>query len=350
MRQEKKSKLANSNFSVNRTRLSVRNVSKGVGELKLKELFQNAVNKALEGKAHGAKGGRGGRSQGRLDPPPEGVGPVKVLGANLVRDKTKIDPETGKALTKGYGFVEFSEHAHALLAVRALNNCSETAKQHNLGRRLMIDFALDDARIVRQRRIKQVRVERAKQRRAAAAQEEAAAEGEEGEGKKLGRGALQRQKKRSRDAAGESAGGSKSKNGGKDLKKAGGSSKVRWGEASSQEGLHEKDLSKPYREKGNKMDGVVRAGTGRRTAIDPRGAAGAAKAAAKKKGQAAKTALRSSDTQLAELVSEVGDVMPKAKKAKRGNKDKPDDFDKLVKQYNSSLFKSDAGQGGRWFD
>ena len=33
-----------------------------------------------------------------------------------------------------------------------------TGKKHNGGKRLMIDFALDDARILRQRRIKQVRV------------------------------------------------------------------------------------------------------------------------------------------------------------------------------------------------
>ena len=31
------------------------------------------------------------------------LGPVKVVSANFVRDKLKIDPETGKPVTKGYG-------------------------------------------------------------------------------------------------------------------------------------------------------------------------------------------------------------------------------------------------------
>jgi hypothetical protein len=52
--------------------------------------------------------------------------------------------------------VELTEHEHALAAVEALNNKSDVARDLNKGKRLMIDFALDDARVVRQRRIKQV--------------------------------------------------------------------------------------------------------------------------------------------------------------------------------------------------
>jgi hypothetical protein len=205
----------------------------------------------------------------------------------------------------------------------------------------------------------QVRVERAKERRAAAAQEEAAAAaaagGEEAGGKKLGRGALQREKKRKREEAGEAGGkggkgGNAGAKGGGKADKAGGS-KVRWGEAKVERGEGSRDLSKPYREKGNKMEGVVRAGAGRRTTIDPRGAAAAKKGTAAKGQRNGGTAVvASGDKQLAKLVSDVGDVMPKAKKARGGGKDKPDDFDRLVKQYNSSLFKAEGGQGARWFD
>ena len=150
--QEKKSKLANTNFSVNRTRLSVRNVAKGVTEAQLKAVFHDAVVRALAGAGGAASGKEKKDSAGDA----ANVGPVKVVGANLVRDKTKIDPATSLPLTKGYGFVEFTEHAHALLAVKHVNNSASVAKQHNAGKRLMVDFALDDARIVRQRRIKQV--------------------------------------------------------------------------------------------------------------------------------------------------------------------------------------------------
>jgi nucleolar protein 4 len=257
-------------------------------------------------------------------------------------------------------FVEFTEHAHALVALRRLNNCAATAKKRNFGKRLMIDFALDDARIVRQRRIKQVRVERAKQRRAEAAKEEQASE-EPGDGKRLGRGALQRLKKRQHpdadeDEAGKSAKKAKGKGGEESMSKA----KVKWGTAEHSEGNSVKDLSKPYRERGNKMDGVVRPGAGRRAPApaDPRGVKAAAEAGGgnKNKGKnkagaaaaKAKTAAQLNDQHLASLVAEVGHVMPKTKKSKK-NKDKEDGLDKLVKQYTSTLFKSGQNEG-RWFD
>lgn len=234
-----------------------------------------------------------------------------------------------------------------------MNNCPVIAKKHNFGKRLMIDFALDDARIVRQRRIKQVRVERAKQRRAEASKEEAAAEEAES-GKRKGRGAIQREKKRKR-ADGE--GTDEPVKGGKGGKQGGGGGKggtegkVKWGKAEDEEGRRTKDLSKPYRERGNNVDGMVKASATRRAPApaDPRGAKAAGKGAgAAKKAQAA-AAVRSGDAHLASLVEEVGDMMPKKKKVKR-NKQKEDGLDQLVKQKYSSLFAKSGGGEGRWFD
>lgn len=254
-------------------------------------------------------------------------------------------------------FVEFTEHAHALVALRRLNNCAATAKKHNFGKRLMIDFALDDARVVRLRRIKQVRVERAKHRRAEAAKEEQATEEAE-HGKRLGRGALQRLKKRQRpeDADDDNAGKGQSAKKAKGTGAEDGKGKVKWGTAEESEGKTPKDFSKPYRERGNKMDGVVRPGAGRRALApaDPRGAKAAAAAEAgrgnKNNGAAAKAkaAAQLNDQHLASIVAEVGDVMPKTKKSKK-NKDKEDGLDKLVQQYTSTLFKSGQSEG-RWFD
>ena len=58
--------------------------------------------------------------------------------------------------------------------------------------------------------------------------------------------------------------------------------KVQWVEAQDETGRYKKDLSKPYRERGNKVDGVVKAGSGRRAPApaDPRGVKAAAKDAA----------------------------------------------------------------------
>jgi hypothetical protein len=110
-------------------------------------------------------------------------------------------------------------------------------------------------------------VERAKQRRAEATKEEQAAEAAEvGTAKKPGRGALQREKKRKRGGKEEEATGSK----------------VQWVEALEETGSYKKDVSKPYRERGNKVDGVVKAGSGRRapSPADPRGVKAAVKNAA----------------------------------------------------------------------
>jgi hypothetical protein len=124
-----------------------------------------------------------------------------------------------------------------------------------------------------------VRVERAKQRRAEATKEEHAAEAAEaGTAKKPGRGALQREKKRKRGGKEEELTGGKV--GSKASKQS--ASKVQWVEAQDETGSYKKDLSKPYRERGNKVNGVVKAGSGRRAPApaDPRGVKAAAKDAA----------------------------------------------------------------------
>lgn len=125
---------------------------------------------------------------------------------------------------------------------------------------------------------------------------------------------------------------------------------MQWGEAEDETGSYKKDLSKPYRERGNKVDGVIKAGSGRRAPApaDPRGAKAVAKRAAAAAGKKAQAAAKSGDAHLASLVEDVGDMMPKPKKAKK-NKDKEDGLDKLVKEKYSSLFKAGPGDG-RWFD
>ena len=209
-----------------------------------------------------------------------------------------------------------------------------------------------------------MRVERAKQRRAEAAKAEADELGDDKEHKS--RGAKQRAKKRSRAADphqhDDSAQGQGGQQGSKKAKTTAGG-KVSWGSATTQDApdKQSRDLSKPYREKGNKDGtGLVRAGGGRRAPApaDPRGAKAAEAAAAAKAAKAANkgdgrqsrkgAALGAEDTHLASVVAEVGDLMPKTKKARK-NRDRTDDFDALASKYQSSLFK-DAASDRRWFD
>jgi nucleolar protein 4 len=123
---DKKTKLQNPNFSVSRVRLSVRNIPLGMDEKMLKTLFLEQVKsdyKKADRKA----------------------GDVVIKQAKVVFDKEKLGPD-GLPKSKGYGFVEFSIHEHALHALRAINNNPTFFRSAN--KRPIVEFALDDARKV----------------------------------------------------------------------------------------------------------------------------------------------------------------------------------------------------------
>ena len=46
----------------------------------------------------------------------------RVRQAKILRDPERIDPADGLPRSRGLGFVEFSEHEHAICALRHLNN------------------------------------------------------------------------------------------------------------------------------------------------------------------------------------------------------------------------------------
>ncbi len=88
VRQEKKKKLANTNtnFFVSRTRLSVRNLSRDLSDAALRTLFLDAAVAAAAARPAGERG--------------EG-GPPRVVQARVVRDKERIDADTGKVRAGG---------------------------------------------------------------------------------------------------------------------------------------------------------------------------------------------------------------------------------------------------------
>ncbi|BBN17317.1 nucleolar protein 4 [Marchantia polymorpha subsp. ruderalis] len=116
---EKSTKLRSPNFHVSRTRLSVHNVPKGFTEKALKKLFIEAVKS------------RASKQQ-----------PV-IKQVKILRDE-----ETGKA--RGTAFVEFTEHQHALVALRVLNNNPGTFTAEN---RPIVEFAVENSLILRKRAV-----------------------------------------------------------------------------------------------------------------------------------------------------------------------------------------------------
>jgi nucleolar protein 4 len=124
--EERQLKLKNPNYFISRTRLSVRNIPPEVDSKALKKMFMEAVQQRAT----------------------QAV--PKILHAKLLYDNTKSD-ENGKPRSKGMGFVEFTQHEHALNALRALNNNPDAFSR---ARRPIVEFAIEDARAVRKLELK----------------------------------------------------------------------------------------------------------------------------------------------------------------------------------------------------
>ncbi|KAL9333318.1 hypothetical protein Peur_073457 [Populus x canadensis] len=126
LQEEKMTKLKSPNFHVSRTRLVVYNLPKSMTEKQLKKLFIDAVtSRATKQK------------------------PV-IRQMKFLKNVKK-----GKVVTKdhsrGVAFVEFTEHQHALVALRVLNNNPETFGPEH---RPIVSFALDNVQTLKLRKAK----------------------------------------------------------------------------------------------------------------------------------------------------------------------------------------------------
>ena len=109
--QEKRVKLQNPNYSVSTTRLCVRNVPRSFDDKQFRTWVLDWLRRRSEDASCPEKSMPGFADK-----------KVQVKQAKLVRSKENKDPVTGKGKSRAYGYIEFAEHAHALCALRALNN------------------------------------------------------------------------------------------------------------------------------------------------------------------------------------------------------------------------------------
>ena len=112
-------KLKSPLFFVSPTRLSIRNLARSVDDATLRLLCIKATAAGL--KARLVKAGEG-------DPelmPPKGTPPaerVALKSSRVMREGAGGREEGGAPRSKGFAFVEFTSHLHALTCLRALNN------------------------------------------------------------------------------------------------------------------------------------------------------------------------------------------------------------------------------------
>ena len=177
---EKQQKLTNPNFFVSPTRLSVRNIARRLIKIpadmsipgdKSKDPFEPRMidNKLL--KAIFLDAAKKGMRENlvREDEGDQALMPqtksawrhIKIVQAKVIADDTSLTSSEVNAASRGYGFVQFTEHAHALAALRMLNNnpnffwCAPGPKASNTPHfrrsRLIVEFAVEDAKKIAKR-------------------------------------------------------------------------------------------------------------------------------------------------------------------------------------------------------
>eukprot|EP00271_Cylindrocystis_brebissonii_P008005 TRINITY_DN22008_c0_g1_i1.p1 TRINITY_DN22008_c0_g1~~TRINITY_DN22008_c0_g1_i1.p1 ORF type:complete len:961 (-),score=277.25 TRINITY_DN22008_c0_g1_i1:346-3228(-) len=133
LRHEKATKLQSPKFVVSSTRLAVHNVPPGMTEGELRRMFMDTV-----------------RARATKQRPV--ITQVKILASGTGSKATKLPggtPVASKARTgRGTAFVEFTEHQHALVALRGLNNHPEAFSADH---RPIVEFAIENQMVHKQR-------------------------------------------------------------------------------------------------------------------------------------------------------------------------------------------------------
>ncbi|KAI9137165.1 hypothetical protein BKA69DRAFT_504154 [Paraphysoderma sedebokerense] len=145
----------NGNLFVSEVRLSVRNLGRLVDEKTLKKVCKESVEKFRDE----VKAGK--RKENKIDGLNE---KVFITQSKIVRSKDRIDPSTNLPRSKGYGFVQFTRHAHALACLRYLNNrpgAFTNAGSGSKGMRPLVEFAVENNAVVK---LREDRIRKGKER------------------------------------------------------------------------------------------------------------------------------------------------------------------------------------------
>ncbi|CAO3690899.1 unnamed protein product [Umbelopsis ramanniana] len=129
---------------ISKTRLSIRNLPLKTDDKDLKQIgFESITNFKRETKS-------GQRTDLSADEKAEGWSfKPFVKQAKIIRSKDRVDSATQKLRSKGYGFLEYRTHSHALAALRYLNNNSKVFPGDP--RRLIVEFSVDNKDVVERR-------------------------------------------------------------------------------------------------------------------------------------------------------------------------------------------------------
>ncbi|KAG0378541.1 RNA recognition motif-containing protein [Mortierella sp. AD032] len=133
----------NPSLYISKTRLSIRNLPLKMEEKDLRKLGVQAIQK-FKNEVKETK---------RAHLSPEEIADgwdkrVFVKQAKIVRSKDRVDGDTKQLRSKGYGFLEYSTHAHALAGLRWLNNNPSLFGEKKC---LIVEFSVENVMVNKQR-------------------------------------------------------------------------------------------------------------------------------------------------------------------------------------------------------
>ena len=169
---EKKAKLKSPLFFVSPTRLSVRNLNRRekdesgnfVDDGVLRKAFRKAAILGMQNRVVGANEGDPNLFPATW-PDQKKVPPVIVSQARVLYEDPPLGSTAKKGRSKGFGFVEFTQHVHALACLRIVNNNPDYAYLASAGQsamsrpvhqrpRLIVEFSVENAAKLRERQKK----------------------------------------------------------------------------------------------------------------------------------------------------------------------------------------------------
>ncbi|THC96766.1 hypothetical protein EYZ11_003775 [Aspergillus tanneri] len=156
------------------TRLSIRNIPRHVTSKDLKQLARQAIVGFAKDVSAGIRQAlskeelqRASEEMKEAEQQRKKKGQGVVRQSKIVfegRDGSKVEENSGAGRSRGYGFVEYYTHRHALMALRWLNGHaveapttgSEDAQDKK--KRLIVEFAIENAQVVKRRIEQQAKV------------------------------------------------------------------------------------------------------------------------------------------------------------------------------------------------
>ncbi|KAF7507106.1 hypothetical protein GJ744_010919 [Endocarpon pusillum] len=167
-KQRQKLMRSNPSLHMSLTRLSVRNIPRSITSRDLKALAREAV----VGFATDVKNGlrqplsreelkRAADSMKEADRLRKKQGKGIVKQAKIVyegKEGMKIDEKSGAGRSRGYGFIEYVSHRAALMGLRWLNGHAVKAGDAERTKRLIVEFAIENAQVVSRRTDREARM------------------------------------------------------------------------------------------------------------------------------------------------------------------------------------------------